>query len=142
MQTEQASLFGLPNTIFGIMGFSSLATIGTVLLAGATFKRWFWQVINIGSLVGFGFFVYLFFQGVYRINAICPYCFVVWMILPPVFWYTTLYNLREGNLKLAFIKPRLKSWLIRHHGEVLIAWYLLIFGLLLTHFWYYWETLI
>ncbi len=142
MKTEQASLFGLPNTIFGIMGFSMLGTIGVVLLAGATLKRWLWNVINLGALAGFGFSMYLFFQGVYRINAICPYCFIIWMILPPVLWYTTLYNLREGNIKFSFIKPGLKSWLLRHHGDGLIAWYLLIFGLLLTHFWYYWRTLI
>lgn len=142
MRTEQASLFGLPNTILGIMGFSALSTIGVVLLAGATLKRRLWLAINLGVLVGFGFFVYLFFQGVYRINAICPYCFITWMIMPPVLWYTTLFNLGNGNLKLKFIKPKVKSWLLRHHLDVLIAWYLLIFGLLLTHFWYYWKTLI
>ncbi|MBI4033601.1 vitamin K epoxide reductase family protein [Candidatus Saccharibacteria bacterium] len=142
MKTEQATLLGLPNSIFGIMGFSALGTIGLVLLAGAKLKRRFWNIVNLGVLVGFGFAMYLFFQGVYRINAICPYCFVIWMILPPVLWYTTLYNLREGNFKPRFIKPGLKSWLLRHHGDVLLAWYLLIFGLLLWHFWYYWKTLI
>ncbi|HLG91251.1 MAG TPA: vitamin K epoxide reductase family protein [Candidatus Saccharimonadales bacterium] len=142
MKTEQATLLGLPNTIFGIMGFSMLGTIGIALLAGAKFKRWLWNAINFGVLAGFSFSIYLFFQGVYRINAICPYCFIIWMVLPPVLWYTTLYNLREGNLKLSFIKPKVRSWLLRHHGDVLIVWYFLIFGLLLTHFWYYWKALL
>ena len=142
MKTRQASLLGVPNTIFGLMGFSGLGVLGIVLLAGASFRRWLWLAINAGALLGFSFFIYLFFQGVYRINAICPYCFVVWMIVPPVLWYTTLYNLREGHLKLRLIKPKVRAFLFRHHGDILLVWYLFIFGLLLNHFWYYWKTLV
>ena len=142
MKTEQASLLGVPNTIYGLMGFSALVTIGTVLLAGATFRRWLWLVINVGALAGFCFFIYLFLQGVYRINTICPFCFAVWMIMPPLLWYTTLYNVAEGNLRLKYIDIRVKTFLQRHHGDVLLLWYLIIFILLTTHFWYYWKTII
>jgi len=142
MKTEQASVLGVPNTIFGLMGFSGLAVIGLTLLAGATFRRWLWLTINIGALAGFCFFIYLFYQGVYRINAICPYCFVVWMIVPPVLWYTTLYNISEGHIKLRFLHVKIKIWLQRHHGDVLLVWYLFIFSLLITHFWYYWKTVL
>lgn len=141
MKTQQASLLGVPNTIFGLMGFSALSAFGVALLAGASFRRWLWRAINLGALIGFVFSIYLFFQGVYRINAICPYCFVIWMIMPPVLWYTTLYNLSAGHLKLG-LSSRTKSFLLRHHGGILLAWYLLIFALLITHFWYYWQTLI
>jgi ABC-type transport system involved in cytochrome c biogenesis permease subunit len=142
MKTEQASLFGVPNTIFGLMGFSALTTLGIVLLAGASFRRWLWLIINTGVLAGFGFFIYLFYEGVYRIHAICPFCFVVWMVVPPVLWYTTLYNITEGNLKLRFMPAKIKVWLQRHHGDVLLVWYLFILTLLLTHFWYYWKTVL
>jgi uncharacterized membrane protein len=142
MATEQASVLGVPNTIFGLMAFSMLIMLGVVLLAGATFKRWLWLLINAGALSGFLFFMYLYFQGVFRIHAICPWCFVVWLIVPPVLWYTTLYNLREGHLKARFIKPRIKAWILRHHGDILLGWYLVFFGILLNRFWYYWQTLI
>ncbi len=142
MKTQQASLLGVPNTIFGLMGFSALATLGLALLAGAAFKKWLWLSINYVALAGFCFFVYLFFEGVYRIHAICPICFAVWMIVPPVLWYTTLYNVGEGNLKLGLLPPKVKTWLRLHHGDVLLVWYLFIFGLLLTRFWYYWKTVI
>lgn len=141
MKTEQASLLGVPNTIFGLMAFSMLTTLGIVLLAGATFKRWLWQFINAGALAGFLFFVYLFFEAVYRLHTICPYCFVVWMIVPPVLWYTTLYNLREGHIKLR-LGASAKDFLIKRHGDILLSWYLIVFLILLTHFWYYWKTLL
>ncbi len=52
MKTEQASLFGIPNTIFGIMGFTALATFGTLMLSGAKFKKWIWQIAQLAATVG------------------------------------------------------------------------------------------
>lgn len=142
MKTEQASLLGVPNTIFGIAGFSVLITIGIMMLAGAKFAKWFWLGLQAGVTVGFIFFIYLFFQGVYRIGAICPWCFVVWMIMIPLFLYVSLYNLREKNITLpkSFDKP--VAFVQRYHGDILAGMYLIIFLLLLTRFWYYWKTLL
>lgn len=142
MDTEQASLFGVPNTIFGLVGYAVIITTGVILLAGAKLKRWYWQGMQIGATIGVVFMHYLFFQGVYRINAICPWCFVVWMITIPLFWYLTLYNLRQKNIVLAKRAEPVNAFAQRHHGDILIVWYLIIFGILLTHFWYYWKTLI
>jgi uncharacterized membrane protein len=142
MNTKQADILGLPNPVFGIIGFGMLFAFGLALAAGAVFKRWLWLVINAGALIGFVFFVYLFTQAVYRIHAICPWCFAVWMILPPVLWYTTLFNIREKNLKLTYIKPKVKSWIFKHHGEILFIWYLYVFLTLFIKFWYYWKTII
>lgn len=142
MKTEQASLLGVPNTIFGLIAFSMLFTFGIVLAGGAKVSRWIWTGAQVAAAVGVVFMHYLFFQGVYRINAICPWCFVIWMITIPTFWYITLYNLREQNIKLPARISRLSALLQRHHGDILIAWYLVIFGILIQHFWYYWSTLL
>jgi len=142
MKTEQASLLGVPNTVFGLVAFSMLLTFGVLLASGIVVKRWIWIAAQIAALSGVIFMHYLFFQGVYRINAICPWCFVVWMITIPVFWYITVYNLREGIIRLpARLKP-VNTFIQKYHGDVLLVWYLIIFGILLTHFWYYWSTLI
>ncbi len=141
MKTEQASLLGLPNTVFGIAGFSILLFMGLALVTGTKLHKRLWQAVNAAVLAGFIFFVYLFFEGVYRINAICPYCFAVWLIMPPVLLYTTLYNLEAGNLKLG-LGANTKASLMRWHWEILTSWYIIFFGILLTHFWYYFKTLI
>lgn len=142
MKTEQASLLGVPNTIFGLIAFSMLFTFGILLAGGAKVKRWVWLGAQIASTTGVIFMHYLFFQGVFRIHAICPWCFVIWMITIPVFWYITLYNLRERHLVLpAKLKP-LSEFIQRHHGDVLIVWYLAIFAILIQRFWYYWSTLL
>lgn len=140
MDTDQASLFGMPNTIFGLIAYSMLFTFGVLLAGGAKVKRWVWVGAQIAAVAGVVFMHYLFFQGVYRINAICPWCFVVWMVTIPIFWYITLYNLREKNIKLPSSLQPMADFAQRHHGNVLVVWYLAIFGILLERFWYYWST--
>lgn len=142
MATEQASLFGMPNTIFGLVAFSMLFTFGCLLAGGAKVNRFIWIGAQLAATAGVVFMHYLFFQGVYRINAICPWCFVVWMVTIPTFWYITLYNLRMGHIRLSGRLHRLPAFLQRHHGDILVLWYLAIFGILLERFWFYWSTLL
>lgn len=142
MKTEQASLLGVPNTIFGLIAFSILLTFGFLLASGAKAKRWIWISAQIAATVGVVFMHYLFFQGVYRINAICPWCFVVWMITIPTFWYITVYNLREQYLGLPSSLAWISSFIQKYYGDILFIWYLIIFGILIEHFWYYWSTLL
>ena len=59
---------------------------------------------------------YLFFQGVFRIGAICPFCFLIWITMPLMFWYTTLYNLRHGHFKIA---GKVGDWLQKHHLDII-----------------------
>jgi len=142
MKTKQSDIFGLPNTLFGITGFSMLLMLGIVLMAGAKLKKWFWQLINLGALAGFLYFVYLFSQGVFVIHEICPFCFVIWMITPPILWYTTIYNLKEKNINPKFLKEKVRKGIIKHHADILLTWYVLVFLTLLVKFWYYWKTII
>ncbi len=142
MKTEQASLLGVPNTIFGLVGFSMLLAFGFLLAGGAKVKKWIWVSAQLVATVGVIFMHYLFFQGVYRINAICPWCFVVWMITIPTFWYITIYNLQMSNIKLPSKLSKVTTFVSKHHGDILLVWYLIILLILLTHFWYYWSTLI
>jgi uncharacterized membrane protein len=139
MVTDQASAFGVPNALFGIAGYAVIAAIGAAMLAGAKFKRWFWRWVGLGTLAGVLFVHWLFYQTVYNIGSLCPYCMVVWVVTIPLFWYVLLYNLREGNIA---VPKRLNYFLQRHHGDILTVWFLILSGLILNHFWYYWKTLL
>lgn len=139
INTPQASAFGFPNPIIGLVGFGVVATIGAAMLAGATFRRWFWLGLQAGMTFGIGFVTWLQFQSIFQINALCPFCMGVWAVMIPIFWYTTLYNVRESHIAI----PR--SIAVRaqtYHAAVLVAWYVAIVGVILHHFWYYWQTLI
>ena len=139
MQTPQAAVFGFPNSWIGIAGFSIVVTIGFALLAGATFKRWFWKGIEVGLFLATVFIYWLFFQSVYRIGALCPYCMGVWATTIPLFWYTTTYNLREGHISLP---KSLDKLLLKNSTLILILMYAVIVVAILVQFWSYWQTLI
>lgn len=145
MKTWQASLFGFPNPFIGIAGFAIVTTIGMALLAGlkpAALKRWFWLGLEFGTLFGVLFIHWLFSQSVYQIQALCPYCMVVWAVTIPIFFYTTLYNLRTGVIAAPKSLKGTVAFIGRHHGDILLVWFLLIIIAILNHFWYYWQTLI
>ncbi|MGH7241544.1 MAG: vitamin K epoxide reductase family protein [Candidatus Saccharimonadales bacterium] len=142
INTKQASAFGFPNPMIGLVGFGVVAAIGAGLLAGATFKRWFWLGLQAGVSFGVGFVTWLQFETIFRIHALCPFCMVVWSVTIPIFWYTTLYNLREGHIK---VSPRFKAavdFAQRHHGDILVLWFLIIIAVITQHFWYYWKTVL
>ncbi len=138
MQSKQGSAFAFPNPIIGLGAFPVLLTIGVVSLAGAKFKRWFWLGLEIGTIFGIAFVHWLFFQSVYRIHALCPWCMVVWVVTITTFWYVTLYNIDQKNITLPKGRAReVYAWIRRHHLDILVAWLLIIAALILKHFWYY-----
>jgi len=142
MKTKQADLLGLPNTIYGLIGYTAITTFGALLLSGARFKRWVWLSLQLGVSVAFIFVHYLFFEGIFRIHAICPFCFVTWMATAPMFWYTTVYNIQANNIKFRERLTKVRGFILRRHGDIMISWYVIIIGILLKQFWYYWKTLI
>lgn len=142
MQTSQAEAFGFPNPIIGVAGFAVVVTVGVAILAGARLERWFWLGLQAGVTFGVGFVHWLIFQSLYRIDALCPYCMVVWTVTIPIFWYVTLHNLRRGFLRAPQSWRHAVSVLSRNHTVVLTVWYLAIAFLVAQRFWDYWSTLL
>lgn len=138
INTDQASAFGFPNPLIGIFGFTAVIVVGMSLFAGIKIaKAWYWRTFWAGTVFGAGFIHWLFFQSVYNIGALCPYCMVVWAVTIPIFWYTTLWLLREGYLKLPKGWGKSNDFAQRNHAGILVSWYLIITGLILNHFWYF-----
>jgi uncharacterized membrane protein len=137
MKTKQAEIAGVPNTLVGLAAFPVLITIGAVMLFGARMNRRFWQLFQLGVVGGLGMVIYLFFQGVYRINALCIYCLATWVVILPLVWYTTLWNLSEAHIVPPKKYEKIKNWSITHHGDVMLVVYIALTAAILEHFWYY-----
>ncbi|MEE1786318.1 vitamin K epoxide reductase family protein [Streptomyces sp. SP17BM10] len=142
MRSEQAEAFGFPNSLLGLAGFAVVTAIGAGLLAGASYRRWFWLGLQAGTVFGIGFVTWLMYQSLYRIGALCPYCMVVWVGVVALFWYTTLHNLRSGVIPVGRgLRPVVRE-AARYHWVVPALWYAVIALLVLDRFWYYWSTLL
>lgn len=100
ISTDQASLFGFPNPILGIIGFTTVVIFGVLLFAGIELPRWMWLGLNAGALAGMFFVIWLVGQSLYVIGALCPWCMVVWSITIPIFWQVTTDNLSSQRLSL------------------------------------------
>ncbi|HJD85288.1 vitamin K epoxide reductase family protein [Kitasatospora aureofaciens] len=142
MRSDQASAFGFPNSLIGLVAFGVVVAIGAGLLAGASYRRWFWLGLQAGTLFGIGFVTWLMYQTLYRIGALCPYCMVVWAAMIPLFWYTTLHNLRSGVIPVGRRGRVAVREAARYHWVVPALWYAVIALLVLNRFWYFWSTLV
>ena len=140
MGSTQAALFGFPNPLIGVAAFVVPTVIGATLLAGATFRRWFWIGALIGHTLGFTFVIWLFTQAVYDIGALCPWCMVAWTGMIPIFWAMLGFTAKTGVLGHRLIRA----------GEAIYSWawvlaaltYLGIAFAILIQFWDYWVTLL
>jgi uncharacterized membrane protein len=94
----QGSVFGFPNPMLGIAGFVAPIAVGTAILAGAHFKRWFWILFNLGVAGALAFVCWLISQSIFVLGTLCPWCMVVWSVTIPMFWAVTFHNLGSGNI--------------------------------------------
>ncbi len=140
MASAQAALFGFPNPLIGVASFVVPIVVGTALLAGAKFMRWFWLGLLLGHSLGFAFVVWLFTQALYDIGALCPWCMVAWSAMIPLFWALLGFTAKEGFLGAGLRGPgaTIFSW-----AWVLTAISFFAIGFaILIQFWEYWITLI
>lgn len=141
MQASQAEAFGFPNPLIGVAAFPVVITTGVALLAGATFRRWYWRGLLAGTIAGLAFVHWLIFQSLYRIEALCPYCMVVWLATFTLAWYLTLANFSSGRIKVpAPLRPVL-AFATKYHAVLLTGAVLIVVALITEAFWDYWSTL-
>jgi uncharacterized membrane protein len=139
MTTDQAQVFGFANPLVGLVTFPVVAATGAAVLAHARLPRWWWLSVQAGAVFGVGFVHWLFFQSLYRIGALCPYCMVVWVVVIVLFSYVTLHNLDRGHLPAP---RRPTDALTRVHSAGPTLWLLVLAALIGVQFWSYWRTLI
>ena len=127
MQTWQSSLFGFPNMIIGLMAFSAVVTIAVIGLIGVKFPRRFLVIINFGYLLGLIFAYWLFFQSVYSIQVLCPWCLVVTFSTTIIFETLTRYNLRENIFGVSKkTQKKIDNFLIQGYDKLIVVGWLVL----------------
>jgi len=136
MQTWQAKVFGFPNSFIGMMAYPVVITLGVAGLAGVKFPRKFMFAAQIGFLLGLIFAYWLFFQSVFVIQVLCPWCLVVTFATTLLFETLLRYNLRENNLFLsAKVHKKVVMWLQRDYDKLVVgAWLAIMLALVLVKF--------
>ncbi|HEY5821271.1 MAG TPA: vitamin K epoxide reductase family protein [Propionibacteriaceae bacterium] len=132
MQSRAGELFGFPNPLLGIIGFTVVVTTGMVLLAGATLRRWYFRGLQVGALAAAVFITWLQTQSLYVIGALCLWCLLVWSVTIPVVVTVTLHNLAAGHLggRLVALGRRLQPYAV----TVVAVWYLIVIAAIALRF--------
>lgn len=137
MESDQATAFGVPNPLIGLVAYAVVICVGMSLLARARFPRWYWLSFHAGTLFGVGFCTWLMYQSLYNIGALCLWCCLAWAATLIMFWYVTAHNVRAGFLPA----PVPVRDFFAEFGWVLPVLHLGIIGLLiLTRWWTFWTS--
>lgn len=136
MITPQASEFGFPNSLLGIVAFTVVVVAGVLAVAKVALPQWFWAGMAVGTLLGVVFVHWLIYQSLYVIGALCPYCMVVWSMTIPLLVVVSSIALRPlaGN---AFARI-VHQW----RWSLVALWFTGLILLILVRFWNYWSTLL
>lgn len=122
-----ATLFGFPNSFFGLMAEPVVITVAIAGLVGVAFPRRFMFAAQIGYTLGFIFALYLFAMSYFVIGALCPWCLLVTLTTTLVWFAITRYNIRENNLYLPKnISTKLHHWTEKDYDKLLM-WAIIVF---------------
>jgi uncharacterized membrane protein len=136
MVTPQASAFGFPNPLIGIVGFTVVVVSGVLAVARVELPRWYWLGLAGGVTLGVVFVHWLIYQSLYRIGALCPYCMAVWAVTIPLFVVASSIALQP------LIESNTAARALHHWRWSLVAlWFVGVILLILVQFWAYWSTL-
>ncbi|KKE99004.1 vitamin K epoxide reductase family protein [Mycolicibacterium obuense] len=137
MITPQASVFGFPNPLLGIVGFAVVVVTGVLAVARVSLPRWYWAGLAAGALLGTVFVHWLIFQSLYRIGALCPYCMVVWSVTIPLLVVATSIAAQPQRSANALVRG-LYTW----RWSLVALWFTAVVLMILERFWTYWSTLV
>ncbi|WP_344200295.1 vitamin K epoxide reductase family protein [Aeromicrobium alkaliterrae] len=125
----QASAFGFPNTLLGIVGFTLVVMVGVLLASGVRLPRWYWGGVIVGVTFGIGFVTWLQSQSIYVIQVLCPYCMVVWTMMIPIFVVAIGQAVRE-------LRPEsgVGRFLVEWRVLIIALWYVVVASLIWFQF--------
>jgi uncharacterized membrane protein len=136
MKSAQASVFGFPNPMLGLVAYAAVICVGMGLLAGAEFPGWYWLTFGAGCLFGIGSVSWLQFESLYRINALCLWCCLAWAATILLFWYVTSFVVRAGFLPAP---GPVKSFFAEFTWVLPVLHIGVVGMLILTRWWDFWT---
>lgn len=134
MNSWQASLFGIPNSIIGMVGFAILCFILVTSMI-VKLPKWYWLATLIGVTLATIFIIWLITQALFVIGALCIYCMVVWSVTIPLFWFLLSNFLKQYKIKkLYFISDYKILFIVLSYAAIIL--------IILIQFRTFWASLL
>lgn len=78
LMSEQAHIFGIPNSVLGIVAFAGLTLLATLALLMPLW-RGIWLLAGVAAAGGVAFVAWFLYHSVVTFHTLCPYCVLVWI---------------------------------------------------------------
>ncbi len=136
MKTWQASVFGFPNMYIGLIGFPMVIMIALLGLSKTVFPRWFLIGAEIGIVFWTLFAYWLFFNSVYAIEVLCPWCLVVTFSMTMLSAAITRYNLLHNTFRVSKkTNKKIEQFLKSDYDKLIVAsWVVVLIALVIAKF--------
>lgn len=105
--SDQAQIFGFPNSFLGLICEPIVIMIAVAGLSGVKFPRWMLTVAQGVYFIGFVFALWLFYQSAFVIEAFCPWCLLVTVGTTLTFFTLLRYNIIHDRI---FLPERLSNF--------------------------------
>lgn len=124
----QAQLLGFPNAYLGLITEPVVITIAVASLGRVRFPRWFMFSAQVVYTIGLLFAYWLFYQAMFDIGALCPWCTLITVATTLVFFEMTYVNIRDDNLFLPARVQRAATAMIRSNLDLVLVviWFLVL----------------
>jgi hypothetical protein len=104
-----------------------LLTVAITYLFGAKLPKNFMAVAQLGVTVEILFAYWLFFDSVFMIQALCPFCLAVTFSSTMIFAAITRYNILENNLYFSPKTQKRFEWFMeKDYDKVAIAGWIVL----------------
>ena len=131
MKTPQASVFGFPNSFLGLMFFPIVATFAVLGLLKTQFPRYGVIVLEVLCLIALIFAYWLFFQSVYVIQILCPWCLLVTLSMTIIFASVTQYMLQKNSLEIKkSLHKKIQKFIDQGYDVLIVAAELVLLAVL------------
>lgn len=136
MQTWQASVFGFPNSLIGVALYPAAIVLALFALSKVELPYWIRITAQVIAILGAFFAYWLFFQSVYVIEVLCPWCLVVSFVTTLILASITHYNLRENTFNLAKpLNAKVQRFMQSDYDKLITAaWIVLLICLVVLKF--------
>lgn len=135
MKSKQAELFGFPNSILGLIGYSMVLIIGLTSLYNYKFNKILFAFYYLISFLAFIFSYWMLTQSIYVIQILCPFCLVSTISATQIFFSFTLIYMEIGGNKNSTKDGILKQILHRKwYIPFIVLWYVTFLGLIIVQF--------
>lgn len=111
-----ATVFGMPNSFFGMMAMPVVLTIAVALVAGVKFPRWFLYCTQAGVMAGFAAAVWMLYMSMVQIGVLCPWCLALDVGMVMMLFGSTRYVVLEG-----VVTHRWAQTIVRRGYDAMIA---------------------